>query len=311
MRSAFLLATALFCLPIAACENEVIAPVSACAPAGYTETQLLELRENKFVLQDDATRQTLALGLVTCLSDGNPKIRDGVAYEGLATWMRGKELNAETIRTLKQTLLEIVRDGRINGEKDADGFAKPFAALVLSEIARIDRVSPFMSNYDRTSFVGAASNYMKAITDYRGFSDKNGWRHNVAHGADWLMQLSLNEQITREDFVSIRNAVESQIRADNKHAYIHGEPARLAQPILFLARRGAFSQEEWTAWIAKISASTPLDSWSASFRSESGLAQRHNVKEFLNAIYLQASLSQNDGTRQLLPGTIEALKQLP
>lgn len=311
MRPALFLAASLICFPLTACENEVIPVVSSCAPEGYTEATLYELRENKFELQDDATRQRLAKELVGCLSDPNPKIRDGVAYEALATWMRDKELNAETIRTLKQTLLEIARDGRINGEKDSDGYAKPFAALVLSEIARIDRVSPFMSNYDRSSFVSAAANFMGDIKDYRGFNDKNGWRHNVAHGADWLMQLSLNEQITQEDFISIRSAVQSQIRANNKHAYIHGEAARLARPILFLARRGAFSQAEWDAWLAEISASDPLDSWSASFRSETGLAQRHNVKEFLGALYLNASLSQNDGTRQLLPGTIEALKQLP
>lgn len=311
MRPPLLLAASLICLPLSACENEVIPVVSSCAPMEYTEAQLLELRENKFALQDDMTRQTLALALVDCLSDPNPKIRDSVAYEALATWMRDKELNVETIRTLKQTLQDIVRTGKVNGEEDSDGFARPFAALILSEIARVDRVSPFMSNYDRSTFVAAAADYMQSIEDYRGFDDKSGWRHNVAHGADWLMQLSLNEQITQDDFLRIRTAVESQIRADKEHAYIHGEAARLARPILFLARRGAFSQGEWTNWVEKISASAPLDSWSASFRSESGLAQRHNVKEFLNAIYLNASLSQNDGTRQLLPGTIEALKQLP
>lgn len=311
MRSYFVLALGLFCFSLAACENEVIPPVVTCEPMGFDKAKLLELRENKFILQDDATRQSLALALLECLSDKDPKIRDGVAYEALATWMRDKELNAETIRTLKQTLLEIVEDGEIKGKKDDEGYARPFAALILSEIARVDRVSPFMSNYDRTAFVAAASDYMASIDDYRGYDDKNGWRHNVAHGADWLMQLSLNEQITKEDFDRIRGAVESQIRADSQHSYIHGEAARLARPILFLARRGAFTQTEWTTWLKDISAPAPLDSWGAAFRSESGLAQRHNTKAFLNAIYLNASLSQNDGTRQLLPGTIEALKQIP
>ncbi len=311
MRYSLLIGLTLVCAPLAGCENEVIPPVSTCSPDGYTESSLLELRENKFGVQDDAARQTLALNLIQCLSDPNPQIRDGVAYEALATWMRGTQLNAETIRTLKQTLLEIVNDGKIKGVKDSSGFARPFAALILAEIARVDRTTPFMSNYDRTAFVAASADYMKSIKDYRGYNNKDGWRHNVAHGADWLMQLSLNEQLTKADFIQIRDAVQSQIRADKKHAYIHGESARLARPILFLARRGAFSQDEWTAWIEDISAPTPMSSWSAAFRSESGLAQRHNLKQFLNALYLNASLSQNDGTRQLLPGTIEALQTLP
>ncbi len=311
MRAFLALGLGLLLCPLAGCQNEVIPPVSSCSPAGYTETSLLELRENKFALQDDAARQTLALALVSCLSDPDPDIRDGVAYEALATWMRSKALNAETIRTLKQTLLEIVDGTSKTASKDSNGFARPFAALVLAEIARVDRVSPFMSTYDRTAFVNAAAKYMSSIKDYRGYSDKEGWRHNVAHGADWLMQLSLNENIGPEDFKAIRGAVQSQIRADSKHAYIHGEAARLARPILFLAGRGAFTQSEWTAWIEKIAAPAPMTSWGAAFQSESGLAQRHNLKLFLNALYLNASLSQNDGTRQLLPGTIEALKALP
>ncbi len=293
-------------LALAGCENEVLPPVTTCEPEGYTQETLKQLRENTFSIDNDAARQTLAIALLDCLSDSNPGIRDGIAFEGLATWMRTKKLNAETIRTIKQTLLEKVKDG-----KNTNGFEKPFAALVLAEIARIDRVTPFMSTYDRTAFVVASADYMAAIKDYRGFNNREGWRHNVAHGADWLMQLSLNPQITKADAVIIRGAVASQIRADNKHAFIHGEPARLAMPILFLASRGIFTEAEWTAWLEQISAPSPLSNWNAAFNTESGLAQRHNLKQFLNAVYLNATLSDSDATRQLLTGTKAALKKLP
>ena len=291
---------------LSGCENEVLPPVATCEPEGYTQTELKQLRENSFKVDNDAARQTLAINLVKCLSDPNPEIRDGVAYEALATWMRGKKLNGETIRTLKQTLLEIVQSG-----KNTNGFEKPFAALVLAEIARIDRISPFMSTYDRTAFVAAGAEYVTGIKDYRGFSDREGWRHNVAHGADWLMQLSLNPKITKEDAIKIRDAVAAQIRADKKHAYIHGEPARLAWPILFLSGRGLFTEAEWTAWLGDISAPAPLSNWNAAFKTESGLAQRHNLKMFLNALYLNATLSESDATRQLLAGTKAALQKLP
>lgn len=306
MRSVFLISASACILWIGGCADKVLPTVSSCEPAGYSEESLLALRENGFNMGDDAARQTLARAMVTCLSDRNPDIRDGVAYEGLATWLRNKELNAETIRRLKQTLLEMVQ-----GPGDNDGFEKPFAALILAEIARVDRTTPFMNNYDRTGFVKEAAGYMRRISDYRGYSDNNGWRHNVAHTADWLMQLSLNEKITPADFVDIREAIGSQVRANRHHAYIHGEPARMARPILFLARRGAFTEAEWTAWIEEISAPAPLDSWSAAFRSESGLAQRHNVKQFLHALYLNASLSEDENTRRLLPGVKEALRKIP
>ena len=305
MRS-MLVKTAVCFLLLGGCADKVLPQAASCEPAGYNDASLLELRENKFNIGNDSARQVLAIALVECLGVSDPDIRDGVGYEALATWMRAKELNAETIRRLKQTLLEMVRE-----PDDNEGYKKPYASLILAEIARVDRVTPFMSNYDRTAFVDQAATYMREIKDYRGFNDRTGWRHNVAHTSDWLMQLSLNEKVTQPDFIVIRDAVGAQIRANNKHAYIHGESARLARPILFLARRGAFSEAEWTGWITKMSAPTPLDSWSAAFRSESGLAQRHNLKLFLNAIYLNASLSDDPETRKLLPGAQAALKDLP
>lgn len=306
MRTSIFLALGLACTALTACEQEVLPAISTCEPAGYTTESLLELRKKEFVITDNEARQTLALALADCLSDSDPEIRDGVAYQGLATWMRARALNAETLRSLKQTLLEMLED-----DGDLRGFGKPFAALVLSEIARVDRISPYLSNYDRTAFVKASADYMASIDDYRGFNDRTGWRHNVAHGADWLMQLSLNDNITREDFVRLRDAVATQVRADGKHAYIHGEPDRLARPIIFLARRGAFTEQEWTQWLTTLAQPAPLETWNDAFGSEDGLAQRHNVKLFFNALYLNASLAQDDGTRRLLAGTKAALKQLP
>ena len=235
-----------------------------------------------------------------------PDIRDGVAYEALTKWMRAGDLDAASLQVLKKNLLSML------SETDAAlNVGAPFAALVLSELARADRISPFMSSEERSNFARQAADYVSNVDDYRGFIDGEGWRHGVAHGADWLMQLALNEQVSAADLALIRDAVAAQIRADHTHAYIHGEPMRLARPILFIARRGVYSEADWSEWIAKIAAPAPLENWGAAFQSESGLAQRHNVSAFLHVLYVNADNSENEDIRALLPGTLEALKTVP
>ena len=54
---------------------------------------LSKLKDSKFVVTDKVARQDMALKLVNSLSDPNPKIRDGIAYEALMTWMRSDQLD--------------------------------------------------------------------------------------------------------------------------------------------------------------------------------------------------------------------------
>ena len=245
------------------------------------------------------------LPIADCLRDTDPEVRDGKAYETLTTLLRSGSLKEETVRDLQAELL------RLLDIDDPSGVTAPFAALVLSEVARVDRVAPFLDADERSEFVRSAADYVSGISDHRGFVDGDGWRHGVAHGADWLMQLTLNREVSDTDLSVIRDAVAAQLRADGRHAYVHGEPARLARPVLFIARRGVFDEADWTAWFAEISQPAPLEDWNDAFKSESGLAQRHNLNAFLNVVYVNADLSEDANIRALLPGVLEAIKTVP
>ena len=267
----------------------------SCDPSAY---EILEIAE--FENAEDHV-----LDLADCLRDTDPAIRDGKAYEGLTAILRSGTLPESSVRDLQTKLLDMLK------ADDPSAVTAPFAALVLSEVARVDRVSPYLTEAERTAFVQAAANYVSGVSDYRGFTDGDGWRHGVAHGADWLMQLTLNPNVSDADLGLIRDAVAGQVRSDGTHAYIHGEAARLARPVLFIARRGVYDQADWDAWFAKLSAPAPLESWNDAFKSEAGLAQRHNLNAFLNVLYVNADLSEDENIRAILPGTLEAIKVVP
>jgi hypothetical protein len=78
-----------------------------------------------------------------------------------------------------------------------------------------------------------------------------------------------------------------------------------------IAHRGVFSSAEWSAWFEAIAAPAPLASWNEAFASQQALARRHNINAFLLEVYANASLSQDENIRALLPGAEAALRQMP
>lgn len=284
------------------------AHAQTCPPAQTDTAVLRNLKTAQWKLDDAAKRESLATALLPCLASPDPELRDGIAFEALSTWLRGKQLSQSTQWTIYQQLLPQLRADAA----DTAGFAKPFAALALSEVARADRVAPFLSPDERVQLVHAATHYLQSVNDYRGFVPDEGWRHGVAHGADLLMQLALHPAIDRGQLERIVQSVQVQIAPASGHAYVFGESERLARPVLFAARRNLLDPAWWQAWVQAIASPAPFPTWEAAFESAAGLAKLHDTKAFLLVLYLNAQESKNEVLQQaLLPPVRDALLQLP
>lgn len=283
------------------CFNASFADQS-CPPEGQNKESLLQLRQDGFSLDDDAQRNQLAISLTACLSDPDPAIRDGVVYEGLAHWMRAGQLSDPTLQSLLEISLE-----KLAGESDSGGFEKPFSVLVLSEVVRTDRLDPWMTVEQRSVVVAAAAEYLASITDYRGFSDDDGWRHGVAHASDLVLQLDLNEAIDDSALKVLMDAVAVQISPQVTHFYIYGEPGRLARSVFYAWRRGIVDEEFWNRWFEKLARPEPLEAWGESFSSQEGLAKRHNTLGFLLALHLNAVFAEDEVLADQVMETITAI----
>ncbi|MGB0134429.1 DUF2785 domain-containing protein [Dokdonella sp.] len=287
-----LLTLRLFCLALCM----VAANASAsCPPLGTTRVELQALKSKAFVVPDDATpdRDQLALGLLDCLSDPDPELRDGIAFEGLAGWMRSNALSDKTLVVIYKQLLALM-----NGEPaDPEGFARPFAALVLSEVARSDKERGFLSQTQLNSLVAAGSEYMTSITDYRGFDPKQGWRHGVAHAADLLAALADHPKVDNAGLQRIVAAVGTQVIPRDSHFYIFSEPQRLARPLILAAQRGVMTMEQWRSWLA---AYAKLPGGGSLYASIPGLSRRHNLQELLLVLYTNVNESGNETLRESL-----------
>ena len=284
--------------------------VRAAPPAGGCDASpafLAQARAAKaagFAVADAGERQRLALALAACLGHPDPALRDGLAYEALATWLRADALAPATRATLRDRLLAWLAPEAA----DEGGFRAPFAALVLSEVARTDRVSPWMAPAEREALVDAAAGYVSGLRDYRGFVDGEGWRHGLAHGADLLMQLALNPALDRAQLDRLLAAVAAQVAPPGAPAHVHGEAERLVRPVLFVLQRGLHDQAAWSAWLQGCTSPAPMPAWSAAYASEAGLARRHNVRLFLLALHAGLSESGDDALRARLPPVVAALR---
>ena len=275
------------------------APQSSCPPPGL-------LGDGGQVIEpvDAASRNAIALQLLDCLGNPDPALRDDLAYATLARWMRAGELSPATLRQLRDRLLVGLQS------TDEAGFLAPFSALVLSEVARVDRVQPYLDDDERQAMLMAATNYLRDVRDYRGFINGDGWRHGVAHGADVLLQLALNPALGREAALPILDAIASQV-APSSVAYHFGEEGRLARVVVVVASRGWLEADGWQAWFERLADPAPMASWNEAFRSEASLNRLHNLRAFLLAVHVRVSDSENAAVQSLLPGLKSAINAIP
>ncbi len=278
---------------------------TSCPPAGMTRADLARLKESKFEIPEDDKRNGLAVRLLGCLDDPEPAIRDGVVFEGLSRWLRGKALTPATILLLDESLRRA-----LGGEKDAGGFRLPFAALVLSEVARADRIEPVFTDASRKALVDLAASSLAGVTDYRGFDPREGWRHGVAHGADLVLQLSVNPKVDSDGVSRLMDAIRSQVAPAGPVFYTFGEPERFARAVVFTYRRGVLDAAFWDSWFASIASPKPLASWGSAFQSLEGLAKRHNSLAFLHALAFAGRAAGDEAGKALAERADKAASEI-
>jgi hypothetical protein len=268
--------------------------------------QLLDLKSHDFALPDDARRQALALELLQCLASTDPQLRDGVAYEALSTWMRGKQLTPKTVGTILERLMAQLAPDR----PDPAGVGRPFAALTLAEVVRFDRIDQFMTSAQLQQVVDATARYMQSIRDYRGFDEREGWRHAVAHTSDVMLQLAVHPRTTKAQLDQLLAAIATQVAPPGEHFYDYGEGDRLAQAVFYIAKRKLHTADEWKQWFERVSAPAPLANWGDAWTSQHGIAKHQNTMQFLSMLYLYVRESGPDFQDLVLPSIVASIKPM-
>ena len=125
-----------------------------------------------------------------------------------------------------------------------------------------------------------------------------------------MLQLILNQQVEAQSLIPFTAAITGQISPSDGTSYITGEPGRLARVIFYLMQRAGKSPELQTAIIDSLKLlGTPdgYSDWSEVFKSETGLAFRHNRRAFVEALYVHV---MPHAEHELIHPYVEPMKEL-
>lgn len=279
--SAFFLAVAIFA------QADEWASVDFCVPTMIEGMDPKEWADTDFPAEDPSGA---ALQLANCVSEPDPFLRDQIGFTGLSTILRRGDVPPATLRALITNLSAKLDD------PDPLGVSRSFSILALSEVARVDRVSTFLDDQEFQELIDLAVGEIHATDDYRAYDEEIGWRHRVAHAADFALQLILNDRIGSAQLENLRQAIATQVAPSV--AYTHDEPRRLARPLLYLAYRSEANDIAWEDFVIKL-VSTVKEINESSEDLASNLNRNHNLRAFLLELYAASSISGEDQLKAL------------
>lgn len=277
------------------------AQASACPPPGIDKAGLQALQKNEFALPAGEKAAAWAHKLLPCLQHPDPQLRDDYAFSALYTWLRKGQIKGDEVAALRRQLWQLLAKHK----DDKDALQTSFLVLSLAEVSRVDRLLPFLSKEERAEQVRVAADYLQQVRDYRGFDEQQGWRHAVAHGADWVLQIALHPQLENAQRLQLLTAISGQVTPAN-HSYQYGEGERLARAAYYLIAK--MEAEQIQTWLRQL-----LAQWKAQAPnfSQGKLHLRHNLNSFLLPLYFMVQEGGNADLKQkLLPLLVPALKEL-
>jgi hypothetical protein len=221
--------------------------------------------------------------LVVMLSDPDPSIRDETAYPIVATWIIRGDL-----------------DGRLGdlGDEMAVAHARPeiqartFATLILGAVIRRDAVTGELTDERVRHWQRTFGAWFLDETDLRGWDDRLGWLHAIAHGADTARALAMSPRLGADDLAGLSRLWADRLLRPTSYRFSQGEDARMAYAMAtLLCRRDLGDPVGWLEPLhAAIDAGTPgpTPAWAA------------NTIETLTSlyVYVQRGITRYDPVTQ-------------
>jgi hypothetical protein len=171
----------------------------------------------------------LAAELAEALADPDPGVRDGPAYAVLATWLSRGVLD-DQLTSLGETMMARFSDPRVQ--------ARTFAPLVLAWV--VER-----GGFD-DQWVHAFERWYPDETQVRGYDEKLGWLHAVAHGADLLGVLGRHPRVEPEQMLIL---AARRMLADTEYVWRDQEDDRLGYAIALTLGRPELTVAQSTSWL--------------------------------------------------------------
>ena len=269
-----------------------------------------KLQENNYAIPADHTPTSLTAELFVYLGSSDPELRDEIAYQTFANFLKRGYLSDEEIAIYITSLLGNLETGI--GERDTDSvFLRSFSVLFLAEIIHNDNKAPSLKKPILKTILEKALWYMEAERDPRGYVNEKGWAHALAHTADLFLVLAKNPNTGSREHNRMLNAISKKLVGSTDWVYIHGEDDRLSRAALEILRRDTLSSAFIKKWL-KSFLKPDSGSWNGAWTNEETARAYFNVRNFLRSLYLQVTteeeLPQKEELEAMVLESIQTLR---
>ena len=253
-----------------------------------TEVHLKEkLRTIDFTCPDsikDWDMDELLKDMVHHIGSIDGELRDSLIYTSFYRLIEGNHLSQGQMLFLFDICIDESHLFNEIGKKEDDSvFTRAFSSLVLALLLDKDRERPFLPSEKVQEAIHACFQYLEAEVDTRGYVQRKGWAHSIAHGADYLTEVIRHSQFPKELHQRSLDVVKSCLFKDA--TYVDNEDGRLCFAIEALVEKG-LTDEELHTWLMDLSGSVNKryteNGYSLSFYRE-----QMTVQQFMQTCYFR------------------------
>jgi hypothetical protein len=181
--------------------------------------------------------------LLRMLRSADPGERDEVAYLAMVHRIGSGAEDGDLV-ALGDEMASRLNDPEIQ--------ARTFAALILAEVVERDMATRRATAGAVLRWRDAFAAWYPAERDLRGWDERLGWLHAVAHGADALALFGRSPRLGREDLRGLLAIGRERMLAPTDYVFRDQEEDRLAYALALALSRPELDEDDSVAWLAPV-----------------------------------------------------------
>ncbi|GAA4203157.1 DUF2785 domain-containing protein [Actinocatenispora rupis] len=183
--------------------------------------------------------------LTGMLAAADPVVRDDRAYPLLVRWI-GRGVLDDRLAALGETMLDRFHHPEVQ--------ARTFAPLILAAAVRRDTDADLLDAATLRRWRTAFAGWWSGETDIRGWDDRLGWLHAVAHGSDLVGAFGSSPRLSGPELAELLTLVAERITAPTDYQYAQMEEDRVARALGLVLARPEPTPAEATGWLGTVDA---------------------------------------------------------
>ena len=201
------------------------------------QQQLEEIRNNNYILDNTLNIDSLSSNMLEQIGDTDSYLRDKLIYSTFH--LIKKEYLSHT--QLQKLLLESIGEKyllyKIHSDDEDAVFTRAFTTLLITLIIDADTNHNFLSQTDISNVKDQLILYMNNEHDFRGYVQKHGWAHSIAHASDTFEALVNSPKLETLYYEEILQTLLNKVCVHSIY-YKYEEDERIVYPIVAMLQNG-------------------------------------------------------------------------